>query len=58
MSQVWTIKLTEAMNICYVSFRISRTIKENMKETFMGNNSFLQIAIWGMHCSQVRRRIT
>ena len=26
MSQVWTMKLTEAMNICYVSVRAARTI--------------------------------
>ena len=58
MSQVWTIQLTELMNICYVSVRVSCAIKVNIKETFMGNNPFLQIFIWGMHCSQRTRRIT
>ena len=58
MSQVWTMKLTELMNICYVSVRVSCTIKVNIKETFMGNNPFLQMFIWGMHCSQRIRRIT
>ena len=58
MSQVWTMKLTELMNICYVSVRVSCTIKVNIKETFMGNNPFLQMFIWGMHSSQRIRRIT
>ena len=35
MSQEWTIKLTESMNICYVSVRVARTIKVNIKENFM-----------------------
>ena len=46
MSQVWNIKLTESMNICYVSVWVSQTIKVNIKETFMGNNGFLQMFIW------------
>ena len=33
MSQVWNIKLTESMNICYVSVWVSQTIKVNIKET-------------------------
>ena len=45
MSQVWTMKLTESIDICYVSVRGSRTIKVNMKETFMGNDPFLQMII-------------
>ena len=45
MSQVCTMKLTESMNICYVSVRISRTIKVNMEENFMGNDPFLQMFI-------------
>ena len=57
MSQVWTMKLTESIDICYVSVRGSRTIKVNMKETFMGNDPFLQMVIWGMHCSRRIRRI-
>ena len=51
MSQVWTMKLTESTNI-YVSVRVSCAIKANIKETFMGNDPFLQMFIWGMHCSQ------
>ena len=48
MSQVWTMKLTESINICYFSVRVARTIKE----TFMGNDGFLQIFISWMDCSQ------
>ena len=58
MLQVWTMKLTESMNICYVNVRVSRTIKVNIKETLMGNDSFLQLFIWWMHSSQGIRRIT
>ena len=46
MSQVWTMKLTESMNICYVSVRVSRTTKVNIKESLMGNDLFLQMFIW------------
>ena len=35
MLQVWTMKLTETTNICYISERISCKIKVNIKETFM-----------------------
>ena len=52
MLQVWTMKLTESINICYVSVRVARTIKVNIKETFMGNDGFLQMFIWSMDCSQ------
>ena len=45
MSQVWTMKLTESINICYISVRVSHTIKVNIKETFMGNGGSLQIFI-------------
>ena len=31
MSLVWTMKLSELMNICYVSIRVSRTTKVNIK---------------------------
>ena len=58
MSQVWTMKLTESMNICHVSVRVSHTIKVNIKETFMGNDPFLQMFIWWIHSSQRGRRIT
>ena len=40
MSQVWTMKLSESTNICYVSNRVVYTIKMNVKETFMGNDRF------------------
>ena len=46
MSQVCTMKLTESMNHCYVSVRVSRTIKLTIKETFMGNDPFLQMFVW------------
>ena len=46
MSQAWTMKLTESMTDCYVSVRVSRTIKLTIKEIFMGSDSFLQIFIW------------
>ena len=46
------MKLTESINICYVSVRVSRTIKVNIKETFMGNDGFLRMLIWWMDCSQ------
>ena len=58
MSQVWTMKLTESMNICYASVRVSHTIKVNIKETLMGNDPFQQIFTWGMHWSQRIRHIT
>ena len=38
------MKLTESMNV-YVSARVSRTIKVNIKESFMGNDPFLQMCI-------------
>ena len=40
MSQLWAMKLTESMNICYVSDRVHFAIKMNVKETFMENDSF------------------
>ena len=45
MSQVWTIKSTASMNFYYISDRIGCTFKVNIKETFMGNNGFLQTFI-------------
>ena len=41
ISQVWTMKLTASTNFCYISDRNGRTVKVNIKETFMGNNGFL-----------------
>ena len=46
MLQVWTMKLTESTNICYVSVSVSRTVNVNFEETFMRNDPFLQIFIW------------
>ena len=40
MSQVWTMKLTESMKICYVRDTVACTIKMNIKKTFIGNDSF------------------
>ena len=42
MSQMWNMKLTELTNICYVSDRVACTIKINVKETFMENDSFFK----------------
>ena len=52
LSQVWTKKLIESINICYVSVRVARTIKVNIKQTFMGNDGFLQMFILWLDCSQ------
>ena len=57
MSQVWTMTLNESMNI-YVSVRVSCRTKMNIKETFMGNDPFLQMSIWGMRYSERIRRNT
>ena len=40
MSHGWTMKLNESMNICYISDTVACTIKVNVKETFVGNDSF------------------
>ena len=40
MSQVWTMKVAESTNICYVNDTVACTIKMNVKETFIGNGSF------------------
>ena len=44
--QMWTMKLTESMNICYISDRIACTIKVNIKESFMENCGFLQMDLY------------
>ena len=46
LCQVWTMNLNESIDISYVSVRVSRTFKVNIKETLMGNDSFLQLFIW------------
>ena len=43
MSQVPTLKSTESTNICYISDRVTYTIKRNIKETFLENNGFARI---------------
>ena len=43
MLQVWTMKLTESTNICYISDSCPCTMKVNIKQTFMGNDGFLQM---------------
>ena len=40
MRQVLTMKLTEPTKICYIIDRIVCTIKVNIKETFLRNNTF------------------
>ena len=32
MSQVWTMKLTASTNFCYISDRVARKVKVNIKE--------------------------
>ena len=39
------MKLTESINICYVIVRVVRTIKLNIKRSFMGNDGFVQMFI-------------
>ena len=46
LCQVWTMNLNESINICYVSVRVSLTFKVNIEETFMENDSFLQLFTW------------
>ena len=46
------MKLTASTNFCYISDRNPCTVKVNIKETFMGNNGFLQTFICWMDCSQ------
>ena len=45
MSQVLTMKLTESTNICYFSDRVACTIRRNIKETFLENNSFTRTLV-------------
>ena len=48
------IRLTELMNICYVSDRVACTIKIDVKETFMGNDSFLKCLCGGLQSENKR----
>ena len=50
--QVWTMKSTKSMNICYISDRVVCTIKMNIKEKFMENYGSLQRFVWLMDWSQ------
>ena len=52
MLRVWTMKLTESTNICYISDRVPSTMKVNIKQTFMGKDGFLQMFMWRMDCSK------
>ena len=52
MSKAWSMKLTESINICYVSVRVARTVKVDIEETVMGKDGFLQMFIWWMDCNQ------
>ena len=40
MPEVLTMKLTEPMNISYISYRVTCTIKLIIRETFLGNKYF------------------
>ena len=44
------MKLTESNDTC-TSDRVACTIEFNIKETFMGNEGFLQMYMWSMDCS-------
>ena len=46
MSQVWNMKLTESENSFDISDRFACTLKVSIKETFMGNDNFLQMFMW------------
>ena len=52
MSQVWTMKLAESKNVCYISDKIACTIKVNTKETFLENDGFLQTFMCYINCNQ------
>ena len=40
VSHLWTMKLIESKNVFCISGRVVCTVKLNIKETFMGNDSF------------------
>ena len=46
MSQMLAMKLTESLNIRRISNRVTSTIQVNIKETFVGNDGFLQTFLW------------
>ena len=47
---MWTMELTESDT--GTSDRVACTIKVNIKETFKGNEGFLQMFMWWMDCNQ------
>ena len=40
MPEVLSMKLTETMNISYISYRVACAVKLNIKEIFLGNKCF------------------
>ena len=46
LSQVLTMKLTESMNICYISDRVACTIKRNIKEISWKTIVLLELSEW------------
>ena len=59
MSRVLTMILTESTNMCYISDRVSCTVKLNIKETFLGNNGFpADVSIVNGLQSEIKRPIT
>ena len=50
---MWTMNLTESTDISTSDKGYNYCIiKVNIKETFMGNEDFLQMFMWWMDCSQ------
>ena len=50
---MWTMNLTESTDICTSDKGYNYSIiKVNIRETFMGNEYFLQMFMWWMDCSQ------
>ena len=59
MPSVLTMALTESTNMCYISDRVSCTVKLNIKETFLRNNGFpADIYIVNGLQSEIKRPIT
>ena len=42
---------TESKNFCYISDKVARIIKVNIKETAMEIDGILQMFMWCMGCS-------
>ena len=59
MSRMLIMTLTESTNICYISDRVTCTVKLNIKETFLGSNGFLaNVYIVNGLQSEIKRLIT